>query len=669
MPKFIRVLHVDDKPEIAELTATYLERQDEHLTVETATSAASGLDKLTDETDCVVSDYEMPGMNGIELLESIREEYPRLPFILYTGRGSEEVASDAISAGVTDYLQKSTGSGQYELLANRIENAVSRARTQQQLRAQRQRLERLHEATRELMSAETPTEIAERASAAEEILDLPLNGVHYYDSDRDGLVPVAVSQRVRDILGEPPVIGPDEGIAWKAYETGETQIHSDVRDAPEVLNPDTPVRSEFHLPLGEHGVLTIASTTPDDFTEADITSASILAANVTEALDSVEREQERKRREAALSALHDATRELMDAQDKETVANRAVETARTVLDQQINGMWLYEQDAHVLRPVAMTDEAKELVGEQPTYTEGENLSWQTFEDGTLRVYDDVRTEPERLNSDTPIRSEIIVPINEYGAMNFGATESANFSATDISLAHILGKTVEAALARAEREQKLRRQRAKLKRRNERLDKFTRVVSHDLRNPLQVAASRVDLAQEDSDSVHLDGAADALDRMDTLITDLLTIARAGTEVQQTEPVSLSRATKDCWTNVKTADATLQVEASHVVHADPSRLKQLLENLVRNAVEHGGDSVTVTVGELADGFSVADDGPGIPPDERDNVFEMGHSTTENGTGFGLSIVQDIVEAHGWTVAITEGADGGARFEITDVDVTVG
>ena len=125
----IRVLHVDDDPDLAALTGAFLEREDDRITVETASNATEGLERL-DGADCVVSDHDLPGPNGIEFLERVRERDPDLPFILYTGKGSEAVASDAISAGVTDYLQKATGTEQYEILANRVVDAVMKRRAE-----------------------------------------------------------------------------------------------------------------------------------------------------------------------------------------------------------------------------------------------------------------------------------------------------------------------------------------------------------------------------------------------------------------------------------------------------------------------------------------------------------------------------------------------------------
>ncbi|ERG93969.1 response regulator [Haloquadratum walsbyi] len=140
----ISVLHVDDQLDFAEMTTALLEREDDRFETETVASASDGVARLADSTfDCIISDYDMPAQDGIEFLKTVRTKYPELPFILYTGNGSEEVASEAISAGVTDYLQKSSGTEQYELLAHRIRNAVDHSQAQQWAQEEQQRFEAL----------------------------------------------------------------------------------------------------------------------------------------------------------------------------------------------------------------------------------------------------------------------------------------------------------------------------------------------------------------------------------------------------------------------------------------------------------------------------------------------------------------------------------------------
>ena len=296
---------------------------------------------------------------------------------------------------------------------------------------------------------------------------------------------------------------------------------------------------------------------------------------------------------------------------------------------------------------------------------------------------------------------------------------------------LLERAVRYALERHRQERRLERQ-------NERLERFASIVSHDLRNPLQVAQGRLGHVEAGETTEHLDAAVDALDRMEELVDDLLTLAREGQRVEATASVDVAEIARSAWRNVEAPASDLRVEVSTAVTADDGRLTQLFENLFRNSVEHGstsprsqapedsvehsstsnrtksgdsevsstpretgeagdsvergstdhrtasGDSVahgqpsattdgatnghadsgvTVTVGDVDDGFYVADDGPGIPESERSDVFEAGYSTADDGTGFGLDIVHEIVEAHGWTVTVAESDDGGARFEITD------
>jgi len=212
--------------------------------------------------------------------------------------------------------------------------------------------------------------------------------------------------------------------------------------------------------------------------------------------------------------------------------------------------------------------------------------------------------------------------------------------------------------RKENERELRRQ-------NERLEEFASIVSHDLRNPLNVAMGHLDIASRKYDSDSIERVVHALDRMEVLIGETLQLAKQGRMVTETEPLELAEMATGCWEMVDNKDAHLETVGDCTFRGDPSRVKQLLENLYRNAIDHGGSDVTVRVGVIEDGFYVEDDGPGVPEDERDEIFDAGHTTSEDGTGFGLAIVSEIVDAHDWNISVTDGTDGGARFEITGID----
>ncbi|MFB6177132.1 MAG: PAS domain-containing sensor histidine kinase [Halobaculum sp.] len=212
------------------------------------------------------------------------------------------------------------------------------------------------------------------------------------------------------------------------------------------------------------------------------------------------------------------------------------------------------------------------------------------------------------------------------------------------------------------ERKKREQR--LKRQSDRLEEFASVVAHDLRSPLNVAQGRAALLQEQPDGEsddHSIALTDALDRMEEIIEDTLTLARNGQTVGERDTIQMTELVGQCWASVKTDEATLELEDEFTVQGDDDRLRHVFENLFRNAIQHGGADVTVRVGCAGENcLYVEDDGPGVPTDRRSAVFEPGRTSTDGGTGFGLAIVKRITEAHGWTTTVTDGKDGGARFE---------
>jgi PAS domain S-box-containing protein len=294
-----------------------------------------------------------------------------------------------------------------------------------------------------------------------------------------------------------------------------------------------------------------------------------------------------------------------------------------------------------------TDEVR---GETPIEVFGEDLGSQ-LRSNYLRCVD--AREPISYQEEVPV---------DTGA-RFWDTNLAPI-VRDGEVTEIVGITRNVT-ERVERERQLRTQK-------EQLDEFASVVSHDLRNPLNVASARAEmLAQScEDDDGHLAAVQESLDRMEAIVSDTLTLARQGQVVGEVESVDLVDIIGSCWRSVDTHDATLEFEDDVRLRADPDRLRHVFENLFRNAVEHGGPDVTVRVGRLdGDGFYVEDTGPGIPADRRERVLDPGHSSESDGTGFGLTIVKRIAEAHGWEMTLASASDGGARFEFEGVDVEAG
>lgn len=208
----------------------------------------------------------------------------------------------------------------------------------------------------------------------------------------------------------------------------------------------------------------------------------------------------------------------------------------------------------------------------------------------------------------------------------------------------------------------------LERQVDRLDEFASMLAHELRNPLGIANGWLDEAEASGEPVAFERVESAHDRMRCMIDDLLALAQMGEVISDPTVVSVPAVVAEAWDSVATAEATLRVDDdldAAIVDADADRLQDVFANLFRNAVEHGGDDVTVDVGRCSESFYVEDDGPGFESTDPTRLFESGYTTNADGTGFGLAIVKQVVEAHGWTVRATDGDADGARFEVTDVE----
>ena len=209
--------------------------------------------------------------------------------------------------------------------------------------------------------------------------------------------------------------------------------------------------------------------------------------------------------------------------------------------------------------------------------------------------------------------------------------------------------------------------------DERIERFTSIVSHELRSPIQTAKSGIALVKTQCDSDYLDNVDETLDQMDALIDNLLDELKHGETAVEMEAVDLNAVVEEAWPGRTTATLSVDSELP-TVEAERTRLRQLFNNLFRNSIQHGNEDGTVRVGtvdsaDAADrndsiAIYIADDGSGIDPDRHEEIFEYGYSGSAEGTGFGLAIVSEIVDTFGWTVEVTESHNGGARFELQNI-----
>ena len=622
------------------------------ISVRTATSAAAGRELLSaGGIDCVVVGSDLPVATVTAFLRSIRKRRSDLPLILI-GDDGDDAVGEALSAGVTDYVPRAVVDERPDVLTDRVERAAGAA-VQRRSERHRQRL----------------------FAKAQDIADV---GAWEYDVEAESLW---WSEQVRRVHGLPPDEQPTIAESFDRYvpEDSETIEAAFERAIEEGIPYDVEVR----LDDGGDESKWIRSRGEPEFEDDAVVRVRGSYQNVTDL----------KRRELQFESLHDASRELMAAKTRMDVAQITADASKNILEYVMTTVRLADEDDEVLRTFTATDQTVTEAGKRPGYRiDGETPAARCYRDGEPLIFDDLDRTADDYDRGA-LRSGIYVPIGDHGVLSTGDTEPYAFDEPDVEILGVLTKLAAGALTRIRSEQELQRQ-------NDRLEEFASIVAHDLRNPLNVVRGELTLLEASAPTDQVDSIEASLDRMEALVEDVLSLARQGEVVGDTTAVGLAAVTRQAWANVATGAATLTVDCEGVdVLADEFRLQELFENLFKNAIEHGStdgdlhtrrnaagsgsepseaesdgaegapgddaDDVAITVGALSDGFFVEDDGQGVPDSEKEAVLEAGYTTATDGTGYGLYIVTEIAAAHGWEIEVADGRDGGARFDITDVE----
>ena len=507
-----------------------------------------------------------------------------------------------------------------DLVAFGLERYAASTRRQTLIEDQARKVQKLHSIAARMAECTSEIEIFHLGmDAAENILEFDISSL---DTVEDGVIePRVLSTGMPD--DDSLRLQADEGIAGETYQETRTIIVDDLREHPKG-DPENPeFRALLSVPIEDYGVFQAGAREIGAFDETDAELAELLMTHVSQSLNRLE-----------------SAAQLRESEEK----------YRTLVERSHDAVVIYQDDTLVFANARANDladrEHEELLGTSPSeFVHPEDV-------GVLK---DVLTELDE-SPDGHATYEIRLLRQD------GSHRHCECNASSISYQ---GDRAMLVSARDITDRK-RRQR-ELERKNEQLEEFANVLSHDLRNPLNVARGSVDLAKRTGEERHYERAEEAFNRMENLIEGILELARQGKLVDETEKVPLQTVAERSWRSIDSPDASLELTVDDVsVEADPMRLQELLENLFRNSVEHGGDDVSVTVSPLQgeDGFCVTDDGPGIPTESAGDVFEYGFTSSADGTGFGLAIVESIAEAHGWDVRI--GDEDGACFEVHGVSM---
>ena len=583
----------------------------------------------TSVDDRVLSDAGLLIIGDQAGLDRIKGSYAATPTVAFVTDPTGPIATDPIVDAVATTPTELTARIRW-LLARK-----DRAHLHDERADGPSRMERLQAGAARLATARSPEDAYRIAVVIAEGI-LPVEHSIAGVARDDWIEPVAVS------TGEDPDdrnrIRVGEGIAGKTVAEGEPTLDGTV--------DHDRYGSALTVPVGEEGVLQMAAADSDAFDRRDLQLAELLASHLEETLS-------RLRADEALRAERDRLFALF-----ENIPDAAV---------------IYDYVDDVLLVDRVNPAFEETFGYSAEEIVGEPIDEYILPADDEAVIGEAQELNARLRRGQNLRCEVtrrttsgdrhfilhVVPIR------LGAENASGYAIyTDVT-------------ERREREATLQRQ-------NERLDAFTSIVTHDLRNPLSIAKGHLDLARTLEEPERLERVEAALDRMDELITELLSLSRDGRVVGAIEELSLETVAREAWSHVETADSGLVVDEDLRFEADRTRVRELFENLFRNSIEHGtgGEQagtdtgttpLTVEVGPLgADGdpdgerfhdgptgLYVEDDGSGFDGDPG-RVFESGYTTEDNGTGLGLAITEHVAEAHGWSIEAVPVEPTGARFE---------
>lgn len=574
---------------------------------------------LDEGFDVVVSDFDMGGLTGLELFESVSSV--DLSFILFTGKGSERIASRAISAGVTDYIRKG-GPEQLERLVNRVSKALSRRSVEKELEVQKEMLEGKNKLLEDFhkitnLDAEFDTKVEKLLGVGLDFFGLDtgiLSRIEGDDYHIECIEGSDIGVSVGDVLDLEntfcqTIVKSNEPVYFNREYSDAIEEHPAYKNRQLEAYLGVPVFVDGEL----YGTLNFSGT---ERVQRDLESEGknlvrLMAEWISKEISRLRSRQEAEGNKKRLRQVIDNIPQLVFAKDesgKFLIANEAVAEAYGTSVSELEGS---------------TDERFADSLEEAEKFRRDDL--QVIESGEVQVF------PEESLTTADGEERIL------------ETTKIPYKPVDSSGEAVLGVSHDIT------EKKERTK--SLKEKNRRLDEFNSIVSHDLRNPLNVARGFLDIARDSMKEEDLDKVENSLNRMENIIDELLAVS-GDAENFEKQDLNLETVFLEAIESGN-REISFELENNKDLHASRTALVNIFDNMISNSIDHNKKGVSVKVEGTSYGFLYKDDGE--LSEEIDEIVEHGYTSSTDGRGLGLSIIRRLANANDWSLELEKGGEG--------------
>lgn len=431
---------VDDNPDLIEQASHFLQKEDERFDIFTTTSPSEAHKHIKEnDFDVIISDYQMPEMTGIELLRKIRNSNDNTPFIIFTGKGREEVAIKALNLGADRYIQKGYDiETQYSLLANNIKQVIYLDESKQKIKEKKDKIKALHKVGIQLNKAKSEDEILDLTiEAASDILEFNVCDIDFLEDER------FIPKRTTRKNGGPIDSYPFKGALAESIKDQETIITDDIGESSIADPVDDKYKSGISVPIGEYGVFQAISFQKEYFDEEDLELSELLISHVRSALNKVKFEKKRKEQSDKIEKLHEKTSQMENMRGMDEVFDLAVEAVENILDFDICSFSIADGDEFVITAKS-SGEYLPLGYRFPLNT---SVAGKCYETGSKILTHDIENDDTAQPRNDTYKSCITLPILDIGVFQIIFNEVEAFDEHDVRLVELLINHVNEALKR------------------------------------------------------------------------------------------------------------------------------------------------------------------------------------------------------------------------------